>query len=358
MLTDPAIMTKHRIFVFAHLKPSQINYKIIPLSRSVMVDHVYVLRKTKLDLNNEKITCLSLPWILRLRPLYWFLTAIYGVFLIRKYKANIILNYNIFPHGFNAFLASKLTGLPAIFSEINEDTKNYYRLFMPRMLISSILRNAKFICVPGMQTASYWETRGYKKTYPLHSTIDTNRFRPDPGITKEFDFIYVGVFDRNKRPELILEAFAAILRSIPTAKLCMLGYGESEEELQERIRRLNITNSVEVVRTQNVLEYYHRSRIFIMASLSEGLPCAMMEAMACELITIVPPVGDIGDVIEDGTNGFLHNNSSEDLKKRMHETLVAYDTLTFMRTNARNTIINNHSYQFAVNRWNDLLSKI
>ena len=145
-------MKKYNVFVFTLLKPSQIYYKIVPLSMSTMVEHVYVLRKQPIDIKENKITCLSLPWFVRIRPFYWFLAAFYGIYYMYKYKANIILNYNIFPHGFNAYIASKITGKPAIFSEINEDTKKYYQYTIPRFLIHSILKNATAICVPGRET--------------------------------------------------------------------------------------------------------------------------------------------------------------------------------------------------------------
>jgi glycosyltransferase involved in cell wall biosynthesis len=84
----------------------------------------------------------------------------------------------------------------------------------------------------------------------------------------------------------------------------------------------------------------------------------MLEAMACELIVVVPPVGDIADVIEHGVNGFLHNNTMEDIVKYMEKAYLNYDSLVSMRKLARETIINGHSYQFAINRWNKLLAEL
>jgi len=97
---------KYTVFVFARLKPSQINYKIIPLSNSAMVERVYVLRKTPLEVNNEKVVCIALPKILRIRLLYWIFTSFYGAWLMKRKGANLIVSYNIFPHGFNGYIAS------------------------------------------------------------------------------------------------------------------------------------------------------------------------------------------------------------------------------------------------------------
>lgn len=351
-------MSKYRIFVFANLKPSQIYYKIVPLSRSYNVDHVFILRKTPLDINEEKITCLYLPWILRQRPLYWIFTFLHGYFQIKKHKTDLILNYNIFPHGLNAFLASKLTKQKVIFSEINEDTLKYYNYWWYNALIKKILRNASIICTPGLQTAVRWNEKGFKHTVQLHSTIDIKIFKPNYSLSKKFDFIYIGVFDNNKRPEILIEAFKELHIKMPKITFCMVGFGERENEINKLIKIYKLENSISVMKSSDVLTLLQQSRIFVMSSLSEGLPCAMMEAMACELIPIVPPVGDIADVIEHNVNGFLHNNSLEDIINKMENALINYNQFGDLRMKARQTIINKHSYQFATSRWNELLNKI
>ena len=348
-------MGKFRIFVFANLKPSQIFYKIIPLSKSSKVEHVYILRKTSMKINEDKITCLILPWLLRKRPIYWFLTCFYGILCMRKYQANLILSYNIFPHGFNAYIASKITRIPAIFSEINEDTKNYYKHFIPRFIIKMILKNAKTICVPGQQTGDFWNSMGFNQTYSLHSTIDIDKFKPDLTQEKIFDYIYVGVFNDNKRPFLIVDAFNDIQKKRPSATLCIIGFGELENDLKNQINSLNLQKKVTLIKTMDVLDYYRKSKIFVMASLSEGLPCAMMEAMATELIVIVPSIGDIPDIIQHNINGYLYNNSKTELIRYMEDVYLNYLNLNNLRKNARQKIISNHSYRVATTKWNDLL---
>ncbi len=348
---------KYRVFVYANLKPSQIKYKILPLSQSSMVEHVFILRKTPLLLNEEKITCLYLPWILRQRPIYWFITPFYGLLLMHKYQTNLLLNYNIFPHGFNAYLSSIISKQKVIFSEINEDTIRYYNKFITNWLIKRILKNASIICTPGLNTASFWNRVGFNNTFQLHSTIDIEKFKPDPTALKEYDYIYIGTLDRNKRPDLIIKAFYEILQNNSTATLCILGFGSMENYLRNLVINLAIENQILFIKTDNVINYLQKSKILIMASLSEGIPCAMMEAMAVELIVIVPNVGDISYIIEHNKNGFLYNNSKSQLILYMKEALNNYNNLQDIKTSARLTIISKHSYQEATKKWNLLLSK-
>jgi glycosyltransferase involved in cell wall biosynthesis len=359
MLVDPkSVMPGHIIFVFANLKPSQIFYKILPLSQSSQVGKVIILRKEFLDVGEDKIICKAIPKFFRIRPFYWMFVPFYGIYLIRKFQVTLILNYNIFPHGFNAFFSSLFTKRPVIFAEINEDTIKYHQKRFIRPIINKILSNAQYIAVPGSGTENYWKSNGYSKLYRVHSTINTTIFLPGTDINKRYDFIYIGEFDDNKRPDLILDAFIYLKCKEIHATLCMIGFGSLHDSLKAKIELSGLGSSVSLISTHNVLEYLQQSKIFVMASLSEGIPCAMMEAMSCGLVVIVPPVGDIADVVQDKENGYLHNNSKEELTQSMLEAIKNYDNLIPMRNQARETIINGHSYQVATSKWNDLLSKI
>jgi L-malate glycosyltransferase len=56
---------------------------------------------------------------------------------------------------------------------------------------------------------------------------------------------------------------------------------------------------------ENVESWLRRSRIFVLTSDSEGLSLSMMEAMMSGLPAVVSNVGDLGDLVQDGVNGFL-----------------------------------------------------
>jgi glycosyltransferase involved in cell wall biosynthesis len=349
---------KYIVFVFANLKPSQIHYKIVPLSHSPLIEKIYVLRKDPLIITEDKIECLSLPRLLRMRFFYWIFTAFYGTLLIKRKKADIIISYNIFPHGLNGYIASLLTRKPFFYAEIVEDTASFYEKPLRRTLIKPVLKRAKKILVPGSITGNYWEKQGFKKTVQLHSTVDPDYFKPDETIVKQYDFIFIGVLDSRKRPDLIVEAFAELhKRGHSDAKLCIIGYGELKNKIKKQTKESGLSDHVLLLNNNEVLHYLLRSKIMIMASLAEGIPCAMMEAMACELIVIVPPVGDIKDVIEHGVNGYLHDNSKENLVEYMISALNNYESLHSLRKNARETIIQKHSFKVATQRWTELLSK-
>lgn len=350
-------MKQFSIFVFANLKESQIHYKIVPLSMSDAVRRVIILRKEYIALKNDKVICYSIPKYFCKRPWYWMFVPLYGTFLVIRHKIDIILNYNIFPHGFNGFFASLITSKKLIFSEINEDTMKYHGSPILHFIVNSIIKRATIVNVTGTRNRLFWESRGVKMISNIHSTIDTNTFTicNQPKI---YDFIFVGEFDQNKRPDRIIEAFHSVYQNNRDIKLCMIGFGVLEDQLKNYVIMNNLSQNVIILQTKNVRKYYQSAKIFVMASLSEGLPCAMMEAMSCGLIPIVTPVGDIADVISVGSNGFFHDGSINDLSQKMNEVLTRYDQFDELMLNARRTIVNEHSYAVAKVKWDNLLQEL
>ncbi len=81
-----------------------------------------------------------------------------------------------------------------------------------------------------------------------------------------------------------------------------------------------------LIRTGNVDHnelgrYYMAADIFVNASLNEGLPLTLIEAMACPLAIVAPPVGGIAELIRHNINGLLTRPDRSDLALRIQQLL-------------------------------------
>lgn len=94
--------------------------------------------------------------------------------------------------------------------------------------------------------------------------------------------ITMGRLSRQKGQCFLLRSFALLKKQIPGAKLIILGQGEFETKLKELAKTLDIDKDVLFLGFQtNPHRYIKRSNLFVLSSLFEGFPNALVEAMAC-----------------------------------------------------------------------------
>jgi glycosyltransferase involved in cell wall biosynthesis len=89
----------------------------------------------------------------------------------------------------------------------------------------------------------------------------------------------------------------------------------------------------------------NRSEVFILPSLYEGSPKALLEAMACGLPVIGTNVTGIKEVIADGENGLLCNTDSESIRDAIIRLLASGDMRRRLGSNARAQIESNYSME-------------
>ena len=127
--------------------------------------------------------------------------------------------------------------------------------------------------------------------------------------------LFVGFFSRDKRPQLLYEAWA------PTAAdggsvLLFVGatrsaYGEVESGLADSIRdraaAAGLADRVLFVESSHTIERYFRAvDLYALPSIREGFPIALLEAMSSGLPCIATRLNGATDVIiDDGVNGLL-----------------------------------------------------
>jgi glycosyltransferase involved in cell wall biosynthesis len=84
--------------------------------------------------------------------------------------------------------------------------------------------------------------------------------------------------------------------------------------------------------------------IFVHTSLRDGMPNAVLEAMACEKAVIATPVGGTKDILEDGKNGIVVNvNDANMLAEKIIELLDDREKRTSLGKNARELIASRFS---------------
>ncbi len=116
----------------------------------------------------------------------------------------------------------------------------------------------------------------------------------------------IGRLAQQKGLPTLLRAAPEILRENPAALFVFAGDGPDEEALQAEANKLGIQKSVHFLGVQeNVPGLLASIDVLAMPSLSEGMPMALLEAMAAGKAVVASRVGAIPKVIEHGVNGWL-----------------------------------------------------
>jgi glycosyltransferase involved in cell wall biosynthesis len=105
----------------------------------------------------------------------------------------------------------------------------------------------------------------------------------------------------------------------PNVKLQIIGIGELESVLKQRVKDLHLESRVEFmgfISQSEIPKHLHQADIFIRPSLSEGMGISFIEAMAAGLPVIATPVGGIPDFLKDGETGvFCEPENPESIAK-------------------------------------------
>jgi glycosyltransferase involved in cell wall biosynthesis len=108
-----------------------------------------------------------------------------------------------------------------------------------------------------------------------------------------------------KDVETLIESFALVRESLPTARLRMYG-GVSEENLAyfDRCLALRARLGLEECatfegQTDSVVEAYHSGHVVLLTSISEGFPYSLIEAMASGMATVATDVGGVAEATGD-----------------------------------------------------------
>lgn len=159
-----------------------------------------------------------------------------------------------------------------------------------------------------------------KKVYYVPGVgIDTKKFAVDPktksakreairtelGIPEDaIVLLSVGEVNENKNHRVVIEALCKLEAKNIHYIIC--GRGELEESHKNLARQLGLAGRVHLTGYRNdVVDFYQAADVFVFPSLREGLPVAVMEAMASGLPIICTPIRGNTDLVIDGKNGLM-----------------------------------------------------
>jgi glycosyltransferase involved in cell wall biosynthesis len=133
------------------------------------------------------------------------------------------------------------------------------------------------------------------------------RLRGELGVPPEAGLVLaVGRLNAEKGQSLLLQAAPAVLSRCPGTVFALAGDGPLRGALEQQAAQLGIAGQVRFLGVrQDVPALLAAADLFVLPSRSEGMPNALLEAMAAGLPVVSFEVGGVGEVLVHGVTGLL-----------------------------------------------------
>jgi len=139
------------------------------------------------------------------------------------------------------------------------------------------------------------------------ASIDRDAVRAQLGFgPRHHVMTMVGTFKRQKGHTYLLDAFATVTGQLADLHILLVGDGELAGQVRARVTELGLDDRVHLLATRrDVPELLAASDSFVLPSLWEGLPVALVEAMASRLPVIATDVSGTSQVMVPGVTGWI-----------------------------------------------------
>ena len=134
-------------------------------------------------------------------------------------------------------------------------------------------------------------------------------FKPSFGGQKEKLIIFVGRLEYVKGCDIFLRALA--LLRLDDFKLLVLGDGSQKKSLQSLSEKLGLKNLEFLGSVSDIQNYYKKAKIIVSSSRFEGLGNVLIESAFFDCIRVATPTAGALELLEDGKNGFISSDFSE-----------------------------------------------
>jgi L-malate glycosyltransferase len=290
-------------------------------------------------------------------------------------RPHFVGGFHLLFNGLTAALLGRLTGARSMYfcvggpaevlgGGIGSENRVFEKLGTPDAVIERQLVRAvdafDVVITMGHGAVEFFRSHGVQTAcHVVSGGIDANRFRVADTTAATTDLILVGRLAPIKRVDLFLHVVERMRTVLPAVTATVVGDGPRRRELEELAHRLGLDRNVTFAgHQQDVEPWLGRARLFVLTSASEGLSLSLMEAMMRGLPAVVSHVGDLGELVEDGVNGFLVSEPTPDaFAARMVELLTNSERRQRFASAARHSA-ERHELAGVARRWDDILATV
>ncbi len=244
--------------------------------------------------------------------------------ICKEWKPDVVIS---FYNDLCALSALAITGLhiPLIYSERNDPNKTNQR--KSDQLYRKIVEHRADKIV--------FQTKGAQKCYSksvqdksvvILNPLDTAGYPIHDFSHEKKEIVTVGRLEPQKNQKLLMDAFSLIADEFADYSLVVYGEGSLREELEAYIKEKRLQDRVFLPGAKsNIQDYIKDAELFVLSSDYEGIPNALIEAMAIGLPCVSTDCspGGARELIQNGTNGVIVPcGDFNELEKQMRRLII------------------------------------
>ncbi|MBQ4157050.1 MAG: glycosyltransferase [Clostridia bacterium] len=265
--------------------------------------------------------------------------------LIRQIQPDVIIPF-VGTILFVAYLASLPEKIPFIRTVRNSPWKEENNFFK-KMALRFIEKKASAIWVQNKEQTEFFPEKFHKKIYVIpnpvsDSFIDSGKEHYCNRIKR---IVTAGRLSPQKNQALLIRGFAEAAKRDADIELMIYGTGGEKEYLQQLIDGFKLSDRCVLCgRNNDMVSVLKETDLFVLTSDYEGMPNALMEAMAMG----VPSVSSDcktgpGTLIQDGENGLLFKKGDvNDFLDKLNWAMDHTEEMNQMGQNARSSILQSY----------------
>ncbi|MGD9130305.1 MAG: glycosyltransferase [Candidatus Bathyarchaeota archaeon] len=239
---------------------------------------------------------------------------------IRKFHADLIIAEYGYTTGLIGTIAATMSRKKCVIYSVGSDLKKDPESLLGVNLVSWELRNSSGTICVSKDLENIAKMLGAKNTIAIPPPIDFPDF-DEKVFREDWEVISVAALEQVKALPYLIRA----MKRLNDNKLAIIGDGPERENLEALSLNLGLNSRVFFlgqVDHSMVWDFLQRAKVFVLPSVSEGTPRAIIEAMACGLPIVATKVGGVPEVITNDVNGFLVPPQDEDALAEAIENLL------------------------------------
>ncbi len=240
--------------------------------------------------------------------------------IIRKLQIDILLAMWAIPSGLFALAANRILGVPYGVWALGSDIWARGKYPFGRVLVRKILQMSDFCFADGIQLADEVSNISQRACKFVPSTRRLPSFSQRTDIDDDhIRFLYIGRYEYNKGPDILIEAMRLCVDWGLTAHLHMFGTGSLDKYLRQQV--VGYESSIFVhgyASPKTCVHYMHLCDWLVIPSRIESIPLIFSDAIKMNIPILATDVGDLSVLVKRYHVGkIVRNNEPLFLAKEM-----------------------------------------